>query len=99
MKGTFREGPALEVEGREVLCVQLRRGRWVVGDLERRVFPAKAVALVLHDPARWRLLRELAKDDVMPVKELARRIGKSQSLTSRHLRMLREAGMVVATYN
>lgn len=53
---------------------------------------------VLAEPARWRLLRELAKGEPMPVKELARRIRKSPAMASKHLATLRDAGLVVAKY-
>ena len=60
--------------------------------------PLANLCRMLAEPARWRLLRELAKGEAMPVKELARRIGKSPDMTSKHLAILREAGMVEAKY-
>jgi hypothetical protein len=40
----------------------------------------------------------LAKGEAMPVKELARRIGKTPAMTSKHRASLRGAGLVVAKY-
>ena len=48
---------------------------------------------VVAEPARRRLLDQLL-DGPRPVGELARGAGLSQPNTSRHLRVLREAGLV-----
>jgi DNA-binding transcriptional ArsR family regulator len=48
---------------------------------------------LLADPARRALLEELLAGP-RPVGELARETGLSQPNTSRHLRLLREAGLV-----
>ncbi len=48
---------------------------------------------VVAEPARRRLLDQLL-DGPRPVGELAREAGLSQPNTSRHLRVLREAGLV-----
>jgi len=45
-------------------------------------------------PTRWRILQELEKRPSLNV-ELSERIGDAPSVISRHLRALREAGMVV----
>ena len=50
---------------------------------------------VLADPNRRELL-ELLRDSPRPVGELVRRTGLSQPGTSQHLRVLRDAGLVVA---
>lgn len=48
---------------------------------------------IVAEPARRRLLDQLI-DGPRPVGELARGAGLSQPNTSRHLRLLREAGLV-----
>jgi DNA-binding transcriptional ArsR family regulator len=48
---------------------------------------------VLAEPARRKLL-DLLRDRARPVGELAGETGLSQPNTSRHLRVLREAGLV-----
>jgi predicted transcriptional regulator len=58
----------------------------------------ESVSKILGDPARWRLLLELAKNEPMPVNELARRIGKSADMTSKHLGTLHAKGLVVARF-
>ena len=60
--------------------------------------PARKLGLLLHDPARWQLLRELAKGEALPVRELARRIGKTHVRTSQHLLLMREWGLLVKEY-
>jgi ArsR family transcriptional regulator len=50
----------------------------------------------LAEPKRLRLLYELA-DGPRNVTELAARLNLSQPLTSRHLKVLRERGLVIAT--
>jgi len=52
------------------------------------------VRLAAH-PVRWRLLSELAGCDYR-VRELVELLGEPQSLVSYHLRLLRDAGLVVA---
>jgi DNA-binding transcriptional ArsR family regulator len=51
---------------------------------------------VISEPSRRRLLDQLI-DGPRPVGELARGAGLSQPNTSRHLRVLREAGLVVSS--
>jgi protein-tyrosine-phosphatase/DNA-binding transcriptional ArsR family regulator len=65
--------------------------------LSREVFranddPPSFVRLASH-PLRWRVLRELVKSD-RTVKELMLLLEEPQSLTSYHLRLLREGGLV-----
>ena len=60
--------------------------------------PLKIVVMVLHEPARWRLLRELIKGEALPVGELARRIGMKAPLVSKHMNVLRRAGLAMHTY-
>ena len=54
-----------------------------------------AMALALGHPLRWRILAELSDGAPLMVVELARRLGRSPALISKHLRVLRQAGMVV----
>ncbi len=49
----------------------------------------------LADPTRRRIL-ELLRADERPVGELVAALGMSQPAVSRHLRLLREAGLVAA---
>jgi predicted transcriptional regulator len=44
---------------------------------------------------RWRILRELAMGDQLMVAELAERIRQSNDVTSKHLGVLRRAGVVI----
>jgi DNA-binding transcriptional ArsR family regulator len=48
---------------------------------------------VLAEPMRRRIL-DLLKDDERPVNELVHRLGISQPGVSKHLKVLREAGLV-----
>ena len=50
--------------------------------------PERYLATILHEPARWRLIRELAKDESLPVRLLAARIGKSPNSTSQYLKVM-----------
>ena len=58
------------------------------------VIPVEKLARVLGVPARWALLRELAKGEPLPVQELARRVGCSEDMGSKHMAVLRAAGIV-----
>jgi predicted transcriptional regulator len=53
------------------------------------------VGRVLNDSARWRILRELAGGEALPVYELARRVGRSTDSVSKHLLVLKNASLVV----
>lgn len=59
------------------------------------MIPASKLSRLLHDPARWRLIRELAKDEPLPVRELARRIGKTPVRTTQILIEMKTWGMAV----
>ena len=56
------------------------------------------LSTILHEPARWMVFRELAKGEPLPVQELARRAGKSPAVMSKHMRMIRRAGLAVTGY-
>lgn len=60
--------------------------------------PLDALAPALADPSRWRILWEIGRGEALPVHELARRIGRKPSLTSKHVGVLRKAGLIVAGY-
>jgi len=54
----------------------------------------RKLVLALSDEARWVLLAELADGEGRMVKDLARKIGKDSSATSKHLKLLRMAGIL-----
>ena len=58
--------------------------------------PAPALLRVLGDPVRFRLFHELPPEDraEIPVGELARRLGVSETVISQHLRVLSGVGLV-----
>jgi DNA-binding transcriptional ArsR family regulator len=53
---------------------------------------------VLGCADRWRILRELAKGQALPVQELGRRVGCSAAQASKHMTLLREVGLVAAGF-
>jgi ArsR family transcriptional regulator len=55
-----------------------------------------ALSTALAHPARVRLVRLLLQLGEAPVKELVARLPLSQATVSQHLKVLREAGVVVA---
>lgn len=59
------------------------------------LYNAMAIFETLADPSRRRIL-ELLRAGERPVGELVDALGMSQPAVSRHLRVLREAGMVEA---
>ena len=61
-------------------------------------FSAQELARALHDVGRWRILRELAKGEPLPVKELAHRTGRKRSATSKHMQVLLKARLVVTSH-
>lgn len=62
------------------------------------LIPLNKLARVLAEPRRWKILRELAKGEALPIKELASRIGGKPDITSKHMAVIREAGLVVTGY-
>ena len=54
------------------------------------------ISRVLGDPSRWAMLRELGKGEPLPVSLLARRIGISQDNASKHMAVIRRAGIAQA---
>ena len=57
-----------------------------------------SVTLLLSDPTRWQLLRELAKGEALPVGELARRLGRNRDAISKHLGVMRRVGVAAAGF-
>ena len=55
--------------------------------------PMPATFAVLAEPARRQIL-DLIRDEERPVGDLVERVGLSQTGISKHLRLLREAGLV-----
>ena len=47
----------------------------------------------LGDPNRWAILRELGKGEPLPVNLIARRIGISGDSASKHMAVIRKAGL------
>jgi DNA-binding transcriptional ArsR family regulator len=60
--------------------------------------PLGLLCSVLGEKTRWKILRELAKGEPLPVKELAGRTGRSSDVAQKHLAMLKEAKIVVQGY-
>jgi len=53
------------------------------------------VAMVLGDKTRWKILAELSGGEPRMVSELAKMLGRSSSVVSRHMGALGYAGMAV----
>jgi hypothetical protein len=53
---------------------------------------------VLNGQARWRILRELAKGEALPVNVLARRAGCPAASASKHMLLMKKAGVVQVGY-
>ena len=56
------------------------------------------VCRLVSDPARWAVLRELLKGEALPPMELARRAGRSRDAISKHLAVMRRAGVVMKDF-
>jgi DNA-binding transcriptional ArsR family regulator len=61
--------------------------------------PLADILGAIGNPARWNLLRELAGGDQLMVTELAERIGQSFDATSKHMAVLRTAGIAIQARN
>jgi DNA-binding transcriptional ArsR family regulator len=61
--------------------------------------PLNAVLNVISSPARWRILREFASGDQLMVTEIAERTRQSKDVTSKHIGVLRAAGIVIQGRN
>jgi DNA-binding transcriptional ArsR family regulator len=56
------------------------------------------ISWALADVRRWKILLELAKGEALPVVELARRVGCAPAQASKHMKTLRDAGLVQTGY-
>jgi len=56
------------------------------------------VCKLLSDQTRWRMLRVMSKGEMLPLPELAKRVGCSTDSLFKHLMVLRKFGMVVQRY-
>ena len=56
--------------------------------------PLGPLLRAVSDPMRWRILAELSAGEPLMVLEIAERLGRSADLVSKHLAVLRAAGMV-----
>lgn len=57
--------------------------------------PLATLARVFSTPERIRILRELAKGEALMTKEIAQRNKQLTSMTSKHLRILRNSGILL----
>ena len=72
----------------------------VSGDTAGRkpLLSAEKLTTVLHDFRRWKILRELARGDALPVSELSRRVGGKANSVQKNMATLKDAKLVVQTY-
>lgn len=59
------------------------------------MLPVPAISMALGDPTRWRILAELSKGVPLMVVELAKILGRTETVVSKHMATLRKAGAVV----
>lgn len=52
------------------------------------------IVAALGDPSRWQMLQLLASGEALAVGDIAARLGQGVASASKHLRVLREAGVV-----
>jgi len=57
------------------------------------LLPLDSICLLVSDPTRWRLIRELAKGEALPVSELGRRLGRNSSAVGKHLAVMTRVGV------
>lgn len=53
---------------------------------------------VLFEESRWRILRELAKGEALPVMELVRRTRRTRNSVQKNMAILKDSKLVVQTY-
>jgi hypothetical protein len=58
------------------------------------LLPVAPLSKGIGDPLRWAILGELAAGESLMVVEIARKLGKPATLISKHLGVLRTAGVV-----
>ncbi len=56
------------------------------------------LATVLFDESRWRILRELAKGEALPVQELVRRTRRTRNSVQKNMAILKDSKLVVQAY-
>jgi DNA-binding transcriptional ArsR family regulator len=61
--------------------------------------PLNTLLSIISSPARWRILREFASGDQLMVTEIAERTRQSKDVTSKHISILRTAGIVTQGRN
>jgi DNA-binding transcriptional ArsR family regulator len=61
--------------------------------------PLDKLLHIISSPARWRILREFASGDQLMVSEIAERTRQSKDVTSKHIGILRNAGIVIQGRN
>ena len=59
---------------------------------------ADKLTTVLHDFRRWKILRELARGDALPVSEISRRVSGKSNSVQKNMAILKDAKLVVQTY-
>ena len=59
------------------------------------LLPLPTQCLLLGDPTRVAILRELCKGEPLPVSELAKRLTRQPTAISKHLTLLRTTGVAV----
>jgi DNA-binding transcriptional ArsR family regulator len=53
-----------------------------------------ALASALGSPVRWRILREISRGEGLLIVEVAERLGMKQGTISKHMKVLRDKGLV-----
>lgn len=57
-------------------------------------FSFRALSSGLGSPVRWRILEELSRGDGLMIVEVAERLGMKQGTVSKHMKVLRDHGLV-----
>ena len=57
-------------------------------------FSFAALASGLGSPVRWRILQEISRGEGLLIVELAERLGMKQGTVSKHMKVLRDHGLV-----
>jgi DNA-binding transcriptional ArsR family regulator len=57
-------------------------------------FSFAALASGLGSPIRWRILQEISRGEGLLIVELAERLGMKQGTVSKHMKVLRDHGLV-----
>jgi ArsR family transcriptional regulator, virulence genes transcriptional regulator len=76
------------------MTLQQRKSNGGIASLERRAVEAAQLLKLLANENRLLILCRLAAEREMPVGELAKAVGLSQSALSQHLAKMREEGLV-----